>query len=74
MKSWLGYKGHFMHEVRTLRMTLLEKALIASLVLMCLVSAVSTMIRKDVGNYEQLKLAKQQAQQELMALRTNRGE
>jgi hypothetical protein len=74
MKSWFGYKGHFMSEVRNLRMTVLETTLIGALVLMCLISAVSNLVRQDVGNYEQLKLAKQQAQQELMALRMNRGQ
>ena len=74
MKSWFGYKGHFMTEVRNLRMTMLETTLIGALVLMCLISAISTMTRRDVGNYEQLRLAKQQAQQELMALRMNRNE
>lgn len=62
-----------MNEVRSLRMNLLETTLIGSLVLMCLISAISTMARRDVGNYEQLRLAQQQAQQELMAVRTNHG-
>jgi len=59
-----------MSEINQLRLSLLEKVLIGSLVFMCLISVISTMTGRDVGNAEQLKLAKQQAQQDLMALRT----
>lgn len=69
MKSRLGYSGHFMTEVRRLRLSLLEKVLISSLVLMCLISVVSAMSGRDIGNTEQLKMAKIQAQQDLMAVR-----
>jgi len=59
-----------MSEINQLRLSLLEKVLIGSLVFMCLISVISSMTGRDVGNAEQLKLAKQQAQQDLMALRT----
>jgi hypothetical protein len=71
MKSRLGYSSHFMTEVRRLRLSLLEKVLISSLVLMCLISVFSSMSGRDIGNTEQLKMAKVQAQQDLMALRMN---
>lgn len=71
MKSRLGYSSHFMTEVRRLRLSLLEKVLISSLVMMCLISVFSSMSGRDIGNPEQLKMAKIQAQQDLMALRMN---
>lgn len=74
MKSWFGYNGHFFTELRSLRLSIIEQTLIACLVLMCLISAVSSMYGRDIGNTEQLKLAKLQAQQELMALRTHQSE
>jgi hypothetical protein len=74
MKTWLGYRGHFMNELSSLRLTILETTLISSLVIMCLISAISAMSGRDVGNSEQLKMAKLQAQQELMALRLNKAE
>ncbi|MCE3235166.1 MAG: hypothetical protein K0Q50_1346 [Vampirovibrio sp.] len=74
MKSWFGYNGHFLQEIRSLRLSIIEQTLIACLVLMCLISAWSSLSGRDVGNTEQLKLAKQQAQQELMALRTQQAE
>jgi hypothetical protein len=70
MKSRSAYSSRLMSEINQLRLSLLEKVLIGSLVFMCLISVISTMTGRDVGNAEQLKLAKQQAQQDLMALRT----
>ncbi len=74
MKSWFGYNGHFLKEIRSLRLSALEQTLIASLVLMCLISAASSLTGRNVGNPQQLKLAKLQAQQELMALRTHQAQ
>ena len=71
MKSRFGYSDHFLSEVGKLKLSLLEKVLISSLVLMCLISAVSSLSGRDVGNSEQLKMAKLQAQEDLMALRMN---
>ena len=70
MKSRSAYSSRLMSEINQLRLSLLEKVLIGSLVFMCLISVISSMTGRDVGNAEQLKLAKQQAQQDLMALRT----
>ena len=71
MKSRLGYSSHFLTEVRKLKLSLLEKVLLSSLLLMCLISVLSAMSGRDIGSTEQLKMAKLQAQQALMALRTN---
>ena len=70
MKSRSAYSSRLMSEINQLRLSLLEKVLIGSLVFMCLISVISSMTGRDVGNADQLKLAKQQAQQDLMALRT----
>ena len=69
MKSRLGYSNHFLTEAKRLKLSLLEKVIIFSLLAMCLISAVTSLTGRDVGNSEQLKMAKQQAQEELMALR-----
>ena len=71
MKSRLGYSNHFSTEMKRLKLSLLEKVIIFSLLAMCLISAVSSLTGRNVGNSEQLKMAKMQAQQELMALRMN---
>ncbi len=71
MKSRLGYSSHFLTEVRKLKLSLLEKVLLSSLLLMCLISVLSAMSGRDIGSTEQLKMAKLQAQQDLMALRTS---
>lgn len=73
MKPRLGYNGHFFQEMLGLRLSLLEKTVLLSLILMCLISAVDSLVGRDVGNQEQLRMAKLQAQQELMALRANQG-
>jgi|GEM_PF-2649811 len=69
MKSRFGYSSRFFTEMRQLRLSLLEKVLIASLLLVCLISSISTMSGRNIGNLKQLQLAKQQAQQDWMALR-----
>jgi hypothetical protein len=73
MKSRLGYNGNFFQEMRGLRLSSLEKTVLLSLILMCLISAIDAFNGRDVGNQEQLHMAKLQAQQELMALRANQG-
>ena len=69
MKSQFGYSSRVLTEMRQLRLSLLEKVLIASLLLVCLISGISTMSGRNIGNLKQLQLAKQQAQQDWMALR-----
>jgi hypothetical protein len=73
MKSCQGYSGRFFEEMRNLRLSLLEKFLITSLVLMCLISAADSLMGRDLGNFEQVKMAKLQAQQEMMALRMSQS-
>lgn len=73
MKSWFGYSEHFLTEMRGLKLSILEKILISSLVLMCLISAADSLTGQDIGSLEQLKMAKMQAQQELMASTLNQG-
>lgn len=70
MKSWQGYSYRFLGELFSLRLSILEAALLTALVLMCLVSAVESMAGRNIGNHEQIRMAKLQAQQELMALRS----
>ncbi len=74
MKSWEGYIEHVLKELRQFRLPTIEIALLGALVLMCLISAIDSMTGRDVGNYEQLRTVKLQAQQEMMALRTNHGQ
>ena len=49
----------------------LEKAILFSFILMCLISAVDAFMGRDVGNSDQLRMAKLHAQQELMAQRAS---
>lgn len=74
MKSRFGYNGHFFAELRGLRLSLLEKTLLISLILMCVISAVDSLVGRELGNEDALRTAKMQAQQELMALRTNQSQ
>lgn len=55
------------------RIPLFEKAILLSLVLMCLISIVDAFSGRNVGNPEHLRMAKLQATQELMALRAGQG-
>jgi len=73
MKSWLGYGGDYFKQMSGLRLSALEQVLLASLVLLCLISVIDSMTGRDIGNTRQLELARQQAQQELMAIRLNQG-
>ncbi|HEY9687511.1 MAG TPA: hypothetical protein V6C52_11090 [Coleofasciculaceae cyanobacterium] len=61
---------NYIEEMRGLRLSTLEKVLLTSLLLMCLISAVDSFMGRNIGDQEQLRIAKQQAKQELMALRT----
>lgn len=70
MKSCPGTSKNYVEEMRGLRLSTFEKVLLVSLFLMCLISAADSFSGRNVGDYEQLRMAKQQAQQELMALRT----
>lgn len=71
MNSWQGYSKQFLDEMRTLKLSSFEKCLIASLSLLCLFNVVDSLVGHDPGNYEQVKMAKIQAQQEMMASRIN---
>jgi hypothetical protein len=73
MKSRFGYSSRLLAEMRHLHLSLLEKVLIASLLLVCLISSISSMYGRDIGNSKQLQLAKIQAQQDLMALRMSQS-
>jgi hypothetical protein len=73
MKSRFGYDGHFFQQLRGLQMSSLEKTILISLILMCVMSAVDAFNGRLSGNHQQLRMAKLQAQQELMALRANQG-
>lgn len=70
MKSLLDYGNHFLNELLDMRISLLEGALLVALLLMCLVSAIECNLGRDVGSIEQIRMARQQAQQEWMALRS----
>jgi hypothetical protein len=70
MKSLLDYGNHFLNELLEMRISLLEGALLVALLLMCLVSAIECNLGRDVGSIEQIRMARQQAQQEWMALRS----
>lgn len=70
MKSLLDYGNHFLNELFEMRISLLEGALLVALLLMCLVSAIECNLGRDVGSIEQIRMARQQAPQEWMALRS----
>lgn len=65
-----SYSGHFMREMKSLRLSGFERALLIALVAMCLISALTSLSGRDIGDAGQLKIVKQAAQQELMAQRT----
>jgi hypothetical protein len=60
---------HLSRKVLGLDLTAFETALFAALLIMCAIIVVDNLSGRDVGSYEQVKLAKLQAEQELMALR-----
>ena len=60
-----------MREMRHVHMSLLEKTVLVSLVLMCLISYLDALTGQEVGREDQLRTAQLQARQELMALRTH---
>lgn len=61
---------YFTKKVLGLNLTTFETALFGSLLIMCLIIAVDTMSGRNIDSYEQVKLAKLQAQQDWMASRT----
>lgn len=70
MKSLRDYGNHFLDEILALKISPLEVTLIGALAVMCLVSTIEYSLGGDVEGLQQLRLARQQAQQELMALRS----
>lgn len=70
MKSLRDYSNHFLDELLDTRISWLEMALILSLSLMCVMSAIECTLGRDVGSMDQIRMAKIQGQQEWMALRS----
>ncbi len=73
MKFSADNKEHSVHGNRRGHILLFEKAILFSLVLMCLISIVDAFSGRNVGNPEHLRMAKLHATQELMALRAGQG-
>lgn len=71
MKSLQDYGNHFLNELLEIRISLLEGTLLVALLLMCLMSAIECNLGRDVGSQEQIRMARQQAQQDWMALRAS---
>jgi hypothetical protein len=71
MKSLRDYGNHFLDEIQDLKISTLEITLITALALMCLMSAIEYNLEGEVDGLQQLRVARQQAQQELMALRSS---
>jgi len=69
-----SYSSRFLAEIRQLNLSLLEKVLIASLLLVCLISSISSLTGRNIGNTRELQMAKLQAQQDLMALRNSQSQ
>ena len=65
----MKYHEHFTKKFLGLNLTLFETALFSSLLLMCLMIVIDTMSGRNVGNYEQVKMAKLHAEQDLVASR-----
>ncbi|WP_373531666.1 hypothetical protein [Vampirovibrio sp.] len=70
MKSLKDYGNHFLDGILDLKISPLEITLIAALALMCLMSAIDYNREGEMQGLQQLHVARQQAQQELMALRS----
>ncbi|MBX2860963.1 MAG: hypothetical protein KTR14_06995 [Vampirovibrio sp.] len=76
MKSWLSwglYKRRFAQSVWKTPHTLssMEKMLLISMLMILSISVLDTLDGKNVGNADEIRLAKLKGQQELMALKTN---
>jgi hypothetical protein len=71
MKSLRDYGNHFLDEILAFKISTLEITLITALALMCLMSAIEYNLKGEVPGIQQLQVARQQAQQELMAFRSS---
>jgi hypothetical protein len=65
----MKFREHFSQKVPGLNLTLFETTLFASLLMMCMIIVADNLTGRDVGSYEQVKMAKLKAEQDLMALR-----
>lgn len=70
MESWRCYHKRLLENFRCPDLTLVEKTLLGVVLMMLVLNSVSLLATKDVGDLEEVRLAKLQAQQELMALKS----
>lgn len=69
MKSLKGYGNHFLDALIENRMPLTELAIMVSFIVMCLILVVDNNMGGELSGRHELDIARQQAHQELMALR-----
>ena len=71
MSPWAGYRNRFVERMMQLDISVVEKALMLTVLFTLVVSAYDTMQGRNVGDPDVIRLAKLKAQQEWMAQRTD---
>lgn len=66
---WAQYQQKFLQEWKPNGVCYLEKMLFVSLIVMTCICSVEAYVGHDVGNVDEIRLAKLKAQEELMAVR-----
>ncbi len=69
-KAWSEYTASFVPTITKMELPLVEKVMVAAVVLFMLTCTVHAYIGHDVGDVERLRLAKLQGQQGLVATGT----
>ncbi len=72
MKPWVGYKQRVLKSAMRLDLSVIEKTIIVLVLLMLGISSWDSLQGRDIGDKEQIRLAKLKAQQELMAFNIGR--
>jgi hypothetical protein len=69
MKSWRSYRKRLLANWSCPDLTLMEKTLVLVVLSMLVINSISLLNTAEVGSLDQIRLAKLQAEQELMALK-----
>ena len=67
MNQWHGYRSRFLKSMFSLKLSVAEMTLVAVLFAMMGLHVLAYAMAKDVGGIDQIRLARLQAQQALMA-------
>lgn len=68
MKMMKGYSRRFVEQINNTHYSMVEKALYISVVAMLVINSAFVFYGRDVGSAADIRMAKLQAEQELMAL------